>query len=784
MRKPAKTYISKLIIIVLLIFPFKTFGACGTTWDGAATWNGLNWGVGATRYTVGFAVDHGGNEYTVRAIPGFNCAPDDATWGTTYWDFVGACGSPPTLSLTTGAGSITCASATAGGTVDTDGDGSGITARGLAYHTASPPVIADNSVAEGGTTTGLFAGVTISGLLPNTLYYVRPFATNGNGLTGYGPEISFTTLALPTLAATTAATNITSISAETGGNITAAPCDITERGVVYNTATTPTIADSKVVEGGTTTGVFSATITGLSAGTKYYVRSYATTAGGTSYGAETWFYTGTLPTVTTSPDINVFCESFSTGGIGPIQFGRSSRPCCGVDALGDLYTSATEFGIIYGTNSADVTNSTPDALVGASVKDAHISVNAASLNQTLRYQEITGLSPSTTYYFKAYVTTPQGTGYGAVDNTTTSAPCAVYYSCSAVNTYDTDPACPVAGSTPTGTSIAYYRHDWRNVAGVALTDLNDITAETFVTAAPYRVVMSSGGYIYTDASYPAGAQLVVNAGSQFGFSGTPQLIVDGLTTPGSKFSRVTMNGGSFVSTAAITNNLKISGSGEFCNDGSFTNVSTAPGSVYDNYDANGGLGSTRYNDASCVGTFTLPVELIEFNVLKNSESVIINWKTGSEINNEYFEVQDSQDGRTWQTISIVQGAGNSTKINNYSILDDDITGYAIKYYRLKQADFDGTIAYSKIRSVNFNGNDDNTLYTYNNGTNIIVQINKTGIFDLCIYNSSGKLIHSEAVNNENSGSVVFIGRDKFADGLYLVRAISNNNVLSNKIIIR
>ena len=91
--------------------------------------------------------------------------------------------------------------------------------------------------------------------------------------------------------ATTAASNITSNSATTGGTITGdGGSTITERGVVYNTSATPTTANTKVTSAGTT-GTFSVNLTGLTVGTTYYVRAYAINAAGTVYGPEISFTT-------------------------------------------------------------------------------------------------------------------------------------------------------------------------------------------------------------------------------------------------------------------------------------------------------------------------------------------------------------------------------------------------------------------------------------------------------------------------------------------------------------
>lgn len=103
---------------------------------------------------------------------------------------------------------------------------------------------------------------------------------------------------------TTAASNITGTSATTGGTITGdGGSAITERGVVYGTSSSPTTSNSKVTSAGTT-GTFSVNLTGLTAGTKYYVRAYAINSAGTVYGPEITFTT-TQNAVTLSGTVSI-----------------------------------------------------------------------------------------------------------------------------------------------------------------------------------------------------------------------------------------------------------------------------------------------------------------------------------------------------------------------------------------------------------------------------------------------------------------------------------------------
>ncbi|MBW6481356.1 MAG: hypothetical protein K0B37_18170 [Bacteroidales bacterium] len=91
--------------------------------------------------------------------------------------------------LTTGVSNLTQITAISGGNISADG-GATITARGVCWNTAENPTINDNKTTDG-QGSGEFSS-NMTGLTPNTTYYVRAYATNSAG-TGYGEAISFTT---------------------------------------------------------------------------------------------------------------------------------------------------------------------------------------------------------------------------------------------------------------------------------------------------------------------------------------------------------------------------------------------------------------------------------------------------------------------------------------------------------------------------------------------------------------------------------------------------------------
>src|ERR1035437_34492 len=196
---------------------------------------------------------------------------------TIYGDELSFTTFPVVPTLTTAAITvITGNSATGGGNVTVAG-GADVTARGVCFGKNHNPTVSDSKTANG-TGTGAFISA-LSGLKGHTVYYVRAYATNSAG-TGYGPEVSFTTLVdLPVI--TTAATSaITKIAAVSGGNVTYdGGGAITARGIVWSLTANPTLSSTKI-DGGTGTGAFVSAISGLTSNTVYHVRAYATNSAG------------------------------------------------------------------------------------------------------------------------------------------------------------------------------------------------------------------------------------------------------------------------------------------------------------------------------------------------------------------------------------------------------------------------------------------------------------------------------------------------------------------------
>lgn len=193
---------------------------------------------------------------------------------------------------------------------ENEGDITGVKVNGVNISGASFPLLR-NSSTTGGYTSGSGSTVEVSVTAANNLgktinltdssgtistqtytsagtYYFNNKLTDGRGIT---VELSY--LNPPTVTTNSPITNITQTSASGGGNVTSqGGSAVTVSGIVWGTSSNPTTALSTKTTDGATSGSWSgSSITGLSSGTTYYVRAYATSPIGTAYGSNVSFTT-------------------------------------------------------------------------------------------------------------------------------------------------------------------------------------------------------------------------------------------------------------------------------------------------------------------------------------------------------------------------------------------------------------------------------------------------------------------------------------------------------------
>jgi Secretion system C-terminal sorting domain len=156
------------------------------------------------------------------------------------------------------------------------------------------------------------------------------------------------------------------------------------------------------------------------------------------------------------------------------------------------------------------------------------------------------------------------------------------------------------------------------------------------------------------------------------------------------------------------------------------------------------------------GNILLPIHLSTFSATKHAErSSKLNWKTSSEINSDYFDIERSQDGNTWETIGRVSAAGNSSSELTYAYIDDKLPLLRSKeqlfYYRLRMTDLDGTFKYSDIRGVNFGKLSEGVVSIYPNPTVEHINVDLSGMdleagnVDLFVYDMTGRQMIKKSI---------------------------------------
>lgn len=183
----------------------------------------------------------------------------------------------------------------------------------------------------------------------------------------------------------------------------------------------------------------------------------------------------------------------------------------------------------------------------------------------------------------------------------------------------------------------------------------------------------------------------------------------------------------------------------------------------------------------------LPITLSNIETNCNKSTVVIEWTTSSEINNDYFTIERSEDGKSFEPIGIVSGAGNSSISLDYFFIDDTPLN-GVSYYRLKQTDFDGKFSYSKIvdsdcktnsesyTSIYPNPAKDQLTFTYNNSAKTIGNLN------INIINPLGKIMLEKYYTPEQSMRKT-LDISKLSNGIYQVIFITNSNKEIHKLVV-
>ncbi len=173
------------------------------------------------------------------------------------------------------------------------------------------------------------------------------------------------------------------------------------------------------------------------------------------------------------------------------------------------------------------------------------------------------------------------------------------------------------------------------------------------------------------------------------------------------------------------------------------------------------------NESACplATNVTLPVELVNFNASIEADGILLEWVSMSELNNNYYELEYSNDGKNFEKIAVLDGQGTTSVEHSYEFLDKN-TSYGNRYYRIKQVDFDGKFTFSVIISIYYTPSQQILLRAYIDGGNYIIE--NSGLYGqtLRIINIEGKVEYTTVLTN----NVLTIPASSISPGMKVIIA--------------
>lgn len=224
----------------------------------------------------------------------------------------------------------------------------------------------------------------------------------------------------------------------------------------------------------------------------------------------------------------------------------------------------------------------------------------------------------------------------------------------------------------------------------------------------------------------------------------------------------------------------------------FKSYAQADNVLYNIY--NGGISDGfAFNRLGSIGSeVPLPIVLVSFIGKYQVNTIALKWKTASELNNDYFNLERSLSGMDFNLLYSVTGAGTTSQPSEYLYIDEKPFP-GINYYRLKQVDFDGNFTYSEIISVRADYQSNQSILLFPNpsdpasDTQIMLSGVTSGtIVEVNISSITGQPVSSfEAVVDDfNQINIKQSVSSTLSAGIYLVSVKASTGIYVTKWVVR
>lgn len=325
----------------------------------------------------------------------------------------------------------------------------------------------------------------------------------------------------------------------------------------------------------------------------------------------------------------------------------------------------------------------------------------------------------------------------------------------------------LAGSAPGTTGL--------NGDNITINGTHTITSGSLSVDNNVTITIKSGATLYISGNLTVDNNLILNN------SGT-LIITGGLSAHNN--AAVTINGGG---TAKISGNAAFNNNATLLVQGTLQVVGSLAFGNNNSFSGNGnvvlGSGCSFWAGPGNCSTGTLPVKLLSFTAEPANGSVVLNWKTATEENNEFFTLERTSDGVNYKAIATIPGAGTTVKITNYSYEDSSpIVGKS--YYRLSQTDYDGKSETFKHITVDVAATEGSSFTIFPNpltGSELNVSIQDAGEGSIEILNMKGEKLSTHVVSGDEKEFKMHLG-DNFQPGFYYVNYKTASGVKTAKLL--
>ena len=182
---------------------------------------------------------------------------------------------------------------------------------------------------------------------------------------------------------------------------------------------------------------------------------------------------------------------------------------------------------------------------------------------------------------------------------------------------------------------------------------------------------------------------------------------------------------------------------------------------------------------------TLPVSLVSFTGQKSMSGIRLNWKTASELNNEYFEILRSSSALNFYSLTKVTGKGNSNQLTNYTYLDNSPQA-GTNYYKLKQVDRDGAATVSDIVvAVEHNLAQKELFSVQLLGANELkaqFKAENGGSARISLHDLAGRKVFTTTFAAQKGSNNINLKTSSLGKGVYVATLINDGKTMSIKVI--